>query len=351
MTRSSELRSRIAEAETGIADLEGRLAPLRAYKTQLEDELRAIVNPILTIPAEITAEILCHAVAHASIKCILAVTSACAVWRSIALSTPRLWNASYRSAYSRPKDPVNLLNLWLSRSGSLPLSLAIHVSDDPNRILASMTRHISRWRRIDLHQQLCDHDDGSFGEGKEPSLAVHGNVPLASVDPDSCPKWRSVALCSTSVPPRALLPTLPNVASLTLSNVASAVVSMVLPHTPTLEVLTISGWQTEFLPSIHPPIILPLIHTLNHELARFLTRSGCALQMLHLEALALNGGLDVLRTVPSVLEFTGHIGDPEDYCQRQWDENEDVVVNRVLALLDAFAAGEILPAKSVNICI
>ncbi|KAJ7051603.1 hypothetical protein C8F01DRAFT_949379, partial [Mycena amicta] len=95
MTRSSELRSHIAEVGTRIADLERQLATLRAHETRLKDELGAIVYPILTIPAEITAEILCHAAADSKTKELIAATSVCAVWRSVALSTPRMWNTSF----------------------------------------------------------------------------------------------------------------------------------------------------------------------------------------------------------------------------------------------------------------
>ncbi|KAJ7051559.1 hypothetical protein C8F01DRAFT_1066719, partial [Mycena amicta] len=150
MTRSSDLRSRIAHADICIAELERQLTELCAHKTQLEAELQAIVYPILTIPAEITAEILCHAAADSSIKRILALTSVCALWRSVALSTPRLWNASYHAARSRHRDPVNLLQLWLSRSGNLPLSISVDVFDDRERMLALLTSHIARWHQVDL---------------------------------------------------------------------------------------------------------------------------------------------------------------------------------------------------------
>ncbi|KAJ7051566.1 hypothetical protein C8F01DRAFT_1034090, partial [Mycena amicta] len=147
-----ELRSRIAEMASGIADLECQLAELRERKRRLDGELQAIIHPILTIPVEITAEILCHAAAGSPIKRILALTSVCqcALWRSVALSTPRLWNAYYHDARSRHRDPVNLLQLWLSRSGNLPLSISVDVFDDRERILALLARHIARWHQVDL---------------------------------------------------------------------------------------------------------------------------------------------------------------------------------------------------------
>ncbi|KAJ7051558.1 hypothetical protein C8F01DRAFT_1174216 [Mycena amicta] len=118
-----------------------------------------------------------------------------------------------------------------------------------------------------------------------------------------------------------------------------------------------------------PLIVLPLVHTLNHgapgllnflslpvlknlhiprdllpppdELNPFLTRSGCSLRMLHLEAFGAEGVLDFLRTVPFVSEITGEIGELEEYWD---DDDEKFVMERVLALLDAFAAGDVLPS-------
>ncbi|KAJ7051557.1 hypothetical protein C8F01DRAFT_638841 [Mycena amicta] len=356
MTRSSELRSHIAEVETRIADLERQLAPLRAYKTQLEDELRAIVYPILTIPAEIIAEILCHAVARASIKCILAVTSACEVWRSIALSTPRLWNASYHSAYSRPKDPANLLKLWLSRSGRLPLNLTVFVRFDGERILAAMTKHISRWCRVDLVQRSpCGCIYGSLEGGQLPSLALHGDVPLPNLDAASCPKWRTVILCRSSVVPSVLLPMLSHVTCLKLHDVASDVLLRMLPYFTAVETLSIESARLQF-----PPIILPHVHTLRHhavgllhnlslpalknlrispfsvppleELEPFLIRSGCTLQRVHLASFDGSGVLGFLRAVPSVLEFI--VDALTDFTAAN---------NTGLVFLSAFAAGEMFP--------
>ncbi|KAJ7051568.1 hypothetical protein C8F01DRAFT_1174252 [Mycena amicta] len=354
MTRSSELRSQIAEAQTRIADLEHQLTTLRAHETRLKKELGAIVYPILTIPAEITAEILCHAVADSKTKWLLAATSVCRLWRNIALSTPRLWNNHYWPSWYT--DPAPLLQLWLSRSGRLPLNLTVFVRFDGERILAAMTKHISRWCRVDLVQKTpCGCIYGSLAGGQLPSLALHGDVPLPNLDAASCPKWRTVILCGSSVVPSALLPMLSNVTCLKLDRVASDVVSRVLPYCTALETLSIESARLRF-----PPIVLPLVHTLHHhalgllhnlslpalknlrmspffvppleELEPFLTRSGCTLQMVHLAAFDGSGVLGFLRAVPSVLEFI--VDALTDFTAAN---------NTGLVFLSAFAAGEMFP--------
>ncbi|KAJ7051639.1 hypothetical protein C8F01DRAFT_1376737 [Mycena amicta] len=173
MTRGSQLRSQIAEAQTRIADLEHQLATLRAQETRFKTELQAIVYPILTIPAEITAEILCQAAADSVTKWLLAATSVCRLWRNIALATPRLWNEFHSTPWlaERYRDPVSLLNLWISRSGILPLYITVSVSRDAkHRLGALMAKHISRWRRVDLTGERCYHE--VLENLPEPSLVV-----------------------------------------------------------------------------------------------------------------------------------------------------------------------------------
>ncbi|KAJ7051850.1 hypothetical protein C8F01DRAFT_1173098 [Mycena amicta] len=356
MTPSSELRSQIAEAETRIADLERQLTELRAHETRLKAELGAIVYPILTIPAEITAEILCHVASSCRNEWLLAATSVCALWRSIALSTPRLWNVFNNCpGRGRPyRIPTPLLQRWLPRSGRLPLNLTVRVQFDGehNVALAEMAKHISRWRRVILFQTTCWHG-GLDEEQPRPSLALHGDVPLPNLDADSCPKWRSVVLCGSSIVPSALLPLLANVTYLTLHNVASAVVSRVLLHTTAVEILSVEASHLEF------PIVLPLVHTLYHgapallhhltlpalknlhisrwclpppeALKRFLARSRCTLQLVHLENCRENGVLGLLHTLPSFTDLTVNLHDSPA------DDNKIV-----LTFLDAFAEGAIL---------
>ncbi|KAG2016158.1 hypothetical protein CC2G_009353 [Coprinopsis cinerea AmutBmut pab1-1] len=83
----------------------------------------------------------------------------CRSWRQIALSLSQLWQSltvyvSMGTAY----PSVELSRLWISRSGNLPLSLALYQQNESNlnrlvagRMLGLFMKYIPRWCEIDLH--------------------------------------------------------------------------------------------------------------------------------------------------------------------------------------------------------
>ncbi|KAJ7049408.1 hypothetical protein C8F01DRAFT_1378651 [Mycena amicta] len=247
MTRNSELRSQFAEAQARIADLERQLATLRAHETRLKDELGAIVYPILTIPTEIATEILCHAAAGSVPQSLLAATSVCSLWRDIALATPRLWSEFHSNPWSSKAlhDPASLLQQWLFRSGCMPLYITVPSYRTDRRLVALLAKHISRWRCVDLIGERRYHE--MLEDLPEPSLGLRDATQLVDVDLDACPKWRSLLLLRAQNP-GPLLPTVKHVTSLVLPYVTSAFLSMLLPHTPALEFLSLSGDFAAHLP-------------------------------------------------------------------------------------------------------
>lgn len=82
----------------------------------------------------------------------------CRIWREIAVTLPQLWQrlAVYVSMATACPAP-GLAELWLARSGSLPLTLSIHQQNEAHlnglaaaRILTVFLQHTSRWKDIDL---------------------------------------------------------------------------------------------------------------------------------------------------------------------------------------------------------
>ncbi|KAJ7649873.1 hypothetical protein FB45DRAFT_1075650, partial [Roridomyces roridus] len=93
--------------------------------------------PILTLPAEITSEILIHflpkdrefipPVGCQSPSFLLRI---CRQWRDAALATPPLWSSidlqlDGTTRESVIKQQLKLLETWLQRSGSFPLSIRL----------------------------------------------------------------------------------------------------------------------------------------------------------------------------------------------------------------------------------
>ncbi|KAF6763099.1 hypothetical protein DFP72DRAFT_801201 [Ephemerocybe angulata] len=89
----------------------------------------------------------------------LLLCQVCRRWREIAVTMPRLWQrlGVYVSMGTACPAP-GLADLWLSRSGSLPLILSLHQQNESNlnalvagRILVLFIKHTSRWMDVDLY--------------------------------------------------------------------------------------------------------------------------------------------------------------------------------------------------------
>ncbi|KAF9475397.1 hypothetical protein BDN70DRAFT_996451 [Pholiota conissans] len=89
----------------------------------------------------------------------LLLTHVSSQWRSIAVSVPELWTALHIN-YKDPAEDIPATDIWLSRSGSKPLSLSIAIdfSEQPQQeILDALCRHSKRWKyvRFDFRHLLC----------------------------------------------------------------------------------------------------------------------------------------------------------------------------------------------------
>ncbi|KAJ6547045.1 hypothetical protein B0H19DRAFT_1032495, partial [Mycena capillaripes] len=85
-------------------------------------------------------------------------------WRDIALSTPRLWNSiSLECREENTRTNISLCDMWLKRSGSLPLSIRLcyermydpeiisqKTIDDCQNLMKTILPYAQRWRFLDL---------------------------------------------------------------------------------------------------------------------------------------------------------------------------------------------------------
>lgn len=86
----------------------------------------------------------------------LLLTHTCALWRRVGLATPELWKSFSVVTSSDAKSlrpDLELIQLWLSRSGALPLSFGIHnaLEDiDATPALRLFSAHSQRWKAVQL---------------------------------------------------------------------------------------------------------------------------------------------------------------------------------------------------------
>jgi hypothetical protein len=152
-----------------------------------------------SLPIELQNEIFFFCISHfprLSIKeAPIVLARVCSTWRSIVLSTPRLWSSfeveiqgSGPSGLLHDTRLMRRMKLWLERSSCSPLSIRLiynsigHVSDDRStRLLAALVSQARRWRN------------------------VHFNLPAASIaklqpfPPNSFPTLRSLTFKVTGV--------------------------------------------------------------------------------------------------------------------------------------------------------
>ncbi|KAJ7355936.1 hypothetical protein DFH08DRAFT_955373 [Mycena albidolilacea] len=115
----------------------------------------------LHVPIEIFAEIfvLCLPTARFTAPSLtaapLAVSGVCHRWRQAALATPELWNSlSLDAKWVTPDSSyVEFCTEWISRAGSLPLSLSLKATESPyyTNTLLNLVRELSpQWQDVEL---------------------------------------------------------------------------------------------------------------------------------------------------------------------------------------------------------
>ncbi|KAK7017386.1 F-box domain-containing protein [Favolaschia claudopus] len=147
----------ILELNAQIEPIELHLAGLRSKRATVQARLDAYKYPVSKIPHEIISEIflqflptypLCPELAGWYSPTVL--THICSQWRQIALSTPQLWRAINSSGYA--VGEIHIINDWLGRCGSCPLSLEIRPAENERKgllgVLDSQCAHIEHLKIV-----------------------------------------------------------------------------------------------------------------------------------------------------------------------------------------------------------
>lgn len=181
------IRTIITEKEANLARLDAEISRLleeRLAERQSLSAHKVLMAPVRRLPLELLSEIfvsLClilHVVNEYSLRrgwiklrCLgthdfvlpntrqapILLTQVCKAWRTVALSTPKLWSSINLGLFSikhksRPYIP-SLMDNWLNRSALLPLSISLGLhSDDPvsGPALEVLFRHIRAWKHVRL---------------------------------------------------------------------------------------------------------------------------------------------------------------------------------------------------------
>ncbi|KAJ7448353.1 hypothetical protein FB451DRAFT_764666 [Mycena latifolia] len=304
-TTASQLRSRLVDIESQVADLVSQLARLHVEKEGVLASLDSIIYPVLTLPPEITSEIFLQYVRSCSSPLLLA--SICRAWRAVALSTPGLWIGFYvgsrRPDGWSPEKLSPLLECWFSRSGNLPLTLNIELprSGSQEAVLSTLAQHASQWTALNLiSRRPLSFPTDSISTPYSSLKTLKLDITRWPDDDHSCiaaffnaPQLREVRLPALTLA-RISLPWA-QLTSLELWGQSLGECFKILAQTQNLESLSLSPRMAGHLMPV--PLTLPLLRTLSlmpdPDLELFDLFTLPALERLELYEVSLEGAAAV----------------------------------------------------------
>ncbi|KAJ7486623.1 hypothetical protein FB451DRAFT_1126873 [Mycena latifolia] len=161
----TEPRKELADLSAEISRMQKLIEELTQKQSALDDFINAhlaMVSPARRLPGDIVRAIFVACLpSHrnpviTSDESPLLLCQICSTWRCLALSTPRLWAAVHVVLPQQPKLQVlaDILASWLERSGGLPLSISVVLSqtwkfeDDALPLLTRLVPFCRRWQHI-----------------------------------------------------------------------------------------------------------------------------------------------------------------------------------------------------------
>ncbi|KAF7970720.1 hypothetical protein HWV62_23210 [Athelia sp. TMB] len=198
----SAKQAHLAQIENEIDRLLSLLDPLLRARDLAQKSLSehtSLLSPARRVPPEIWSDIFTRCLpdaAHVTIDYAhapLLFMQICRHWRSIALSTPRLWTyLTVRARNEAIPEPSSLLvKEWLSRAGSLPLSIKVEatVSLSPN-LVDTLASFRSQIHSLDVlaqdqeRQKLFDGDMANLASLSIRSSGIAHSFPLPNAMPN-----------------------------------------------------------------------------------------------------------------------------------------------------------------------
>lgn len=173
----------LVRLDAEIARLQNIIGELSLKRNQLHTDIVRhgnLIAPLRRIPEELLQEIFlrCLPVDHNAVmschEAPLLLGRVCSQWRSVSISTPRLWSGIHivvttgapsptpwpnQSPHEAdPKfDVVEAVGVWLSRSGGLPLSISLFQapyiyppSQHTDQLISMLVQFSTRWKHLSL---------------------------------------------------------------------------------------------------------------------------------------------------------------------------------------------------------
>jgi hypothetical protein len=334
-----DVETNMARLDEEISRLQKAMDYLQNERQKLEaslDEYRSLAGPIRTIPPEILSEIFSHCLVDDTeiidvAKAPLLLTFACSRWRTVAISTPRLWSSVH---VKRGVVSMEMLQTWLLRSSNFPLTLAVDATylEDYAVCLCieTLIPHCRRWQDVKLILpgpllSMLDAVAGSVPLLQKVHIGTTESM-IPSLDAfEVAPMLCDVTFAKNPPPMSLRLPWLqlkrcdmlvagdwpyviqrsPDLVHCRLDCKGSKSLTTVLPETPILQThlrsLQLAVEERVDLVNIMDSITAPALDELEIEqanpslfpreaqvhLSSFLTRSGCTIRCLRLNGVTI----------------------------------------------------------------
>ncbi|KAJ6525086.1 hypothetical protein DFH09DRAFT_175897 [Mycena vulgaris] len=151
----AELHACIDQLSADIIWQKEVLKHLESRKSTAQRQLNVILDPVARLPHEISSEIFVQCLparpGPQASDAPLVFLNICNTWTDIALSTPALWAAIHLDG--RPvSDQSSLLDAWLERAGSRPISISLP-TNLPADMAAVIARHADNLQDLRMIQE------------------------------------------------------------------------------------------------------------------------------------------------------------------------------------------------------
>ncbi|KAJ7042012.1 hypothetical protein C8F04DRAFT_1078021 [Mycena alexandri] len=157
----SQIKALLVEPSLRLKRLDEEIAVLQQERDFLAASIgahQALLSPIRQLPLDLIQEIFV-ACLPTHRNCVMSTMEApvllgriCSSWRTISLTTPRLWTRlhvvepSQHWIDAKVVQRVEVLKMWFGRSGVLPLSISIHCTT--RDFLRTLLPFAARWQHI-----------------------------------------------------------------------------------------------------------------------------------------------------------------------------------------------------------